>query len=249
MFEFELKYIGTFIIVMGVALRPYILNKLVYNTAIGNAIYFLLIIAIAVPLHLFKFTFTSLDDSSAKQLVEKVLTVKPFSEFEHPTEIIWKPYDEEKKLYNIQANLLKGSKSYRLFLQPECRFFKGCEVMMDRIMLIPIKYADFDIDSLTSERFEKRACSDMLVGTLLLEDRLPSVIKSFFEQMAIKTPSTTKYKIESISLSNYKETDIPYDAKVDSNTTLNNSCEATFELKGSFSIIYNKDGNEYAMPI
>lgn len=231
------------------ALRPYILNKISQNNIRGNTIYFLLIIVIAVPLQLYKFTFTSIDEDVAKKLVEKVLTVKPFSEFKHLEKITWKPYDEEKKFYNIQANLLKGSKSYRLFLQPKCEFFKGCEVTMNRIMVIPIEYADFDINSLTSEKFEKRACSDFVVETLLLEDRLPNAIKIFFETMATKTPSKIKYKIESTSLNNYKATKAPYDTKISSKMILNNSCEATFKLKGNFSIINNKDGHEYIVPI
>lgn len=248
MFEFELKHLAAVIIGISVVLRPHLLNKLKHNDALGNTVFFIIIVLIT-PMYMYKFTFTSLDDNTAKKLVEKVLTFDPFSGYQQPSNVIWKAYDEEKSLYNIQADVFKGVKPYRLFLQPECHFFKGCEVAVDRIMLFPKEHARYDIETLTAEKFEKRICSDVLVESILLKDRLPNAIKLFFKEMKTRTESSTSDKIRSISLGDYKETDIPYIATIDSNITLKNSCEANFKLEGDFSIVYNKDKKEYAAPI
>jgi len=249
MFEFELKHLAAVIIGLGVALRPYLLNRFKGNNALGNTLYFIIVIALVTPMYMYKFTFSSLDDNTAKQLVDKILTFDPFSHYKRPSNIAWKAYDEEKSLYNIQADLFNGQNAYRLFLQPECHFFKGCEVALDRIMLLPKEHADYDINTLTAQRFEKRVCSDVLVESILKEDRLPYAIKLLFQNMKTKTDSTASYKIRSISLSDYKETKLPYSATVDSNITLKNSCEAKFKLEGDFSLIYGKDKREYAAPL
>ncbi len=249
MFEFELKHLAAVVIGISVVLRPYILNKLKRNGTLENIVYIILVIIIVTPMYMYKFTFTSLDDNTAKQIVEKVLTIEPFTGYTQTSNILWKPYDEEKNLYNIQADLSKGARKYRLFLQPECHFFKGCEVTIDRIMLFPKEYTSYGIDKLSTERFEKRICSDIAVETLLKKDRLPNAIKLLFEGMGPKTDSTTYYNIRRITLSDYKETEVPYNAVSDSNLTLKNSCEAKLEIEGDFSIVYNKDGKEYAAPI
>jgi hypothetical protein len=249
MFEFELKHLAAAIIGIGVVLRPHLLNRLKHNDALGNSVYFILIIVLVTPMYMYKFTFTSLDDNTAKQLVEKVLTFDPFSDYKRPSNIIWKAYDEKKSLYNIQADVFNDARPYRLFLQPECHFFKGCEVAVDRIMLFPKNHAGYDIESLTAEKFEKRICSDVLVESILKKDRLPNAIKLLFKEMKAKTDSSTSYRIRSISLNDYKETDTPYSAAIDSNVTLKNSCEAKFKLEGDFSIVYSKDKREYAPPI
>lgn len=249
MFEFNLQHLGALIIGLSVVLRPYLLNKIGHNNAFGNTIYFGSLMLVITPMYMYKLTFSSLDDDSAKEMVEKVLTFEPFSDYVKPSNIIWKPYNGAENLYNMQADVTYKTRVYRLYLQPECHFFKGCEVTIDRIMLVPKESIDFDITELTTERFDKRPCSDVLVETLLKQEKLPGAIKVFFEQMAAKADSKTHYAIQSVSIHDFKELNTPYKAEIDSNITQRNSCEARFEMRGNFSVIHNKDGKEYALPI
>jgi len=165
MFELDLKILGAILIGIGVVLKPYIFRRLNTSGILANIVYFLVLMAIVVPINVYqpKFTLTSLDDKSSKELVEKVLENPFFKEFNNVENVQWKPYLVDKKLYNIKATIYKSSTPYNIYLEPVCDFFKGCQVGLDKIVIIDSKYKSVPVENISEDMFLKRDCRDFIV--------------------------------------------------------------------------------------
>lgn len=238
MFEIDLKLLGAVLIGVAITVRPYIFKRLNVEGTLAHIVYFSLLMMITFPLYLYqpKFTFTSIDDKSAKELIARVLESPAFNGFTNIENVKWKPYNEDKNLYNIKAQISKQDKHYNIYLQPTCEFLEGCQVGVDKIMVFENGYKSYPVEKLTEDIFIKRDCRDLFVQESL-EERIKFGIQTFAENLNKMPNVTLKYDIESLATNNHtisKET--PLAVKTTPDYMLSNSCSADFELKSVFTI-------------
>jgi len=239
LFELDLKYLGAVIIGLAIALRPYIFKRLKVKGLVAHAIYFFIFMIIVVPLNMYKpsLTFTSLNDKSSKELIEKVLKLPIFSNFTNKIKNIeWKPYPSSSNLYNIKANIYQGAKEYIIYLQPACSFLNGCEIGLDKILIVEKQYQEYAVDTITDNIYNKRICHDSIV-----QDMLKEKIKSAIDVYAVnmnKIPNINfKYKIQSLNVNNFREIEKKFSkGEVPKNYKLSNICEADFTLHSFFKV-------------
>ena len=239
MFEFDLKYLGAAIIGIAIVLRPYIFKRLTVQGFKAHAIYFFALMVIVVPLNMYKpqFTLTSLDDESSKKLIESILKLSIFSNFTNKIENIeWKPYPSSNNLYNIKANIYDETKEYTLYLQPMCDFFNGCEIGLEKILIVEKKYKEYSVDTITEDMYTKRICQDSIVQSSLKE-KIKSAINVYAINMD-KIPNVDfEYKIQSLSVNNFREIENKFSkGEIPKNYKLSNICEADFTLNSFFRI-------------
>jgi hypothetical protein len=246
MFEISSSWIGPLLIGIFVALRPYILKRLKQNNTLGNILYFLLVMVIVVPLEIYqaRLTITSLDDATAEKLVQEVLRAELLKGYENPTDVLWKPYNKEKKLYNVEAKIEKEGKRYRLYLQPECEFFKGCKVGFERVVILPEESADNRaVSAMDEAMFLHRSCADQIALKLLKQKTLPGLFKILFDGLKKIKKSSVEYEISSLFVKQPQTFDtskkIAYKEK---EFSLGSECKADLTLSGKFIIkSLNKD--------
>lgn len=230
MFVIEAKFFSAVIIGLGVVLRPYILNHFKRNGFLGNFIYFALIMLIVLPINIYqpRFTFTSLDDKSAKDLVKIVLKEPLFKDFTALSNLAWKPYYKTDNLYNIKASLYKDNNLYYIYLQPECKFLQGCQVAMDKILLINSEYENILIEDMNEAIFAKRACSDVIVQEIL-QERVNFFFATLMKKMDESQKLDFNYDILSIHLKDFTEaSDKLPQSPTNFKGHLSNSCSATY---------------------
>ena len=230
MFVIEAKFFSAVIIGLGVVLRPYILNHFKRNGFLGNFIYFAIIMLIALPINIYqpRFTFTSLDDKSAKDLVKIVLKEPLFKDFTALSNLAWKPYYETVNLYNIKASLYKDNNLYYIYLQPECKFLQGCQVTMDKILLINSEDENILIEDMNEAIFAKRACSDVIVQEIL-QERVNFFFATLMKKMDESQKLDFNYDIQSIHLKDFTELSNKLPQSPNNfKGHLSNSCSATY---------------------
>ncbi|QOP45060.1 hypothetical protein [Sulfurimonas paralvinellae] len=251
MFEITTAWIAPVVIAFGVVLRPYILKYMGKKGFVPNLLYFIVLMFIVVPLEMyhFRFTLTSLDDESAKRVVSKVLQSKILSEYKTPTNVLWKPYDAKKKLYNIKANIQKNEETFNIYMQTKCEFFKGCELALkDIVILSQNDRQNRAIQDVTQEMFFHRPCSDKIAQDMAITRVIPGIFKILFDKFSKIKDTHADYKLENIGLSSAKEFNTAEKLKVDAkNYTLVNECKADLKLEGYFHVI-SKEGDS-AKPI
>jgi hypothetical protein len=248
MFEFDLGFIGPLIVISSVVAKPYILKKLNREGTLVNVVYFLVIMLIGVPLYMLqgKFTLASMNDASAKELVNVVLQQDDFNGFKDIKNIKWTPFSKDQNLYSIKADMTENSELYHIYMQPTCEFFNGCEITMDKILIVKDKDLNIPINYIDEQTFEKRPCSDRYIKSVLLNERISTGFKVLFENYS-KVPGTTaSQSIDYIKISNIHESKATNLTDELKKLHLLNSCQATYEIKGDF--VMKKGDNNY-MPI
>ncbi|NPA74049.1 MAG: hypothetical protein GXO12_04990 [Epsilonproteobacteria bacterium] len=239
MFSISSTMIGALILAIGITLKKYILGKLNKNGTLANVIYVTLLICLVFPLYLwqFKFTFTSLNDTTAKRLVDKVLEFKILKGYKSDT-LDWKPYGLKKDIYNIKATIYdKNNTPYNLYLQPTCKFFKGCKVGIDRIVVIEPTLKNIPIDKMDEKMFDKRVCEDKIARDLLISTNVKPFFKLLFEKYNSIANSQATYRIDSVKLHNFKQTKPTVKVVEKDGYKLSNSCSAVLYIKGDFKIV------------
>ena len=241
MIEITTAWVGPFIIVLGVTLRKHLLKYLKKEGVFANIVYVLLLLLISFPFYYwqYKFTFTSLDDKSAKELVQKVLQNQMFSKYQLNT-LAWKPYSKEKNLYNIKANITDNKNHmFVMYLQPTCTFKKGCQVTLEKIIILNSKIKNIPISQIDKDFFTHRSCSDEIIKQLIVNTNIKPFFKALFAKWDSLKVSQASYKIEKLYLSDFKHTDMPIQSMKRQAKQLNNSCQANLHIKGDFSIQHN----------
>lgn len=252
MYEIDLKHIGTFIIVLGVILRPYIFKKFNLQGGLYQVLYFVLFMIIVVPLNMYspKFTLTSLDKNTALTLTQNLLDSPLFLEkYKKDLDSLeWKPYNVEKKLYNIKVTLYKDSKPYTLYIQPRCDFLKGCEMDIRKIMLVDETHASIPIEELTEESFNTRACNDKIVEELL-NQRIKFIMQTYFDKLKKDTTGKLDYELKFVKSLKHQIRDYPLNKKVlthlYSKNRLIKRCQAKFNLEMLLKLDEDKEKSFY----
>jgi hypothetical protein len=251
LFEITTAWIAPVLIGFGVVLRPYVLKYMDKKGFVPNLLYFIALMFVVVPLEMyhFRFTLTSLDDDSAKQVVSKVLESKILSEYKTPTNVLWKPYDVKKKLYHIKANVQKDGETFNIYMQTKCEFFKGCTLALKDIVILDQNDTyNRAIEDVTQELFTHRPCSDKIAQDLAIASVVPGIFKILFDKFSKIKDTHADYKLQNISLSNAQEFNTAEKLKIDAkNYTLLNECKADLKLEGYFHVI-NKESDS-AKPI
>ena len=248
MFEFDLGFIGPLIVISAAMARPYILKKLNRNGTLASTVYFILIFIIGVPLYMLqgKFTLTSMDDATAKELVHKVVRQEYLGNFTNVRNVEWIAFSENQNLYTIKADITEDDKLYHIYMQPKCQFIKGCEVTLNKILIMSNEDFDVPINFIDEQTFEKRPCSDKYVKSVLLHERIKTGFKALFDNYD-KVPNTTaSQSIDSIKISNIQKSEATNLTNELKKLTLLNSCQATYEITGNFVM---KTGDNNFMPI
>ena len=186
----------------------------------------------------YKFTLVSLDTKSAKELVIKSLEFKALNQYTLDT-LMWKAYDQKKKLYNIKASIVdKSDNRYYIYLQPKCEFFKGCKIGMDKILVIEPSVKDIPIESMNEAMFIHRACGDKIIRDMLIKEKVEPFFKMLIEKWNSIKNSQATYKIDSLKLNDFKSTNIRIKNVENKSLKLSNSCQANMDIKGNFSVIF-----------
>jgi hypothetical protein len=240
MFEITFGWLAPLLIAIAAVARPYVLNYLKQNGVIGNILYFLVLILLIVPLNMYqpRFTLVSLNDESAKELVAELLKNKILQEYKNPKNIHWQPYNEQKKLYNIQAEVEKEGKSFKLYIQPKCQFFKGCEVGLDKIVILAKDSKDNrDMKSIDEDMFLHRSCSDRVAFKILQGQTAPGIFKMLFNGFKKIQNTIVDYKIIDLSIEGAKKFDTKEKIKYkEKEFTLGSECMADMDVTGEFMI-------------
>lgn len=157
--------------------------------------------------------------------------------------VMWKPYNQKKKIYNIKANITdKNNTKYYMYLQPKCEFFKGCQVGLDNILIIEPSIKNIPIKSMTEEMFAHRDCNDKIARDMLLEKNVTPFFKALIKKWDSIKDSQATYRIDSLKLSDFKATTNHIKNTKTGAFKLSNSCQANIYIKGDFNIIFkNQD--------
>jgi len=245
LFEITTSWIGPLIIGVGIAIRRYILKKLDKEGVFANNLYIGIIILISLPFYIWHFNLalSSLDDKSAKKLVSKTLNAKIFDKYKLDI-LEWKPYNKEKDLYNIKASITdKNQNRYYMYLQPTCKFLKGCRVGLDKIMIINPDLQNIPIKDMNENMFSHRSCSDKIIGDITLQKNVEPFFKILFKKWNSIKNSQATYKIVELILKDFKSTKLSVKNVQDNQSKLSNSCQANLYIKGDFNINF-KNQNE-----
>ena len=238
MFTITSTMIGSFIIAIGITLKKYIFKKLKKEGTLANVIYLTLLVSISFPLYIwpFNFTISSLNYNSAKELVNKVLQYKYLSKYKLDT-LVWKPYDSKKNLFNIKAIVNdENEEPYFLYLQPTCKFFKGCKVGLDRIIMIEPAIKNIPVEKMNEKIFIRRLCEDKITRELLIKTNIEPFFQKLFEKYNTFKNANASYRLDSIKLHNFKQTKTEIKNIENDKFKLTNSCQANLYIKGDFKI-------------
>jgi hypothetical protein len=196
---------------------------------------------IIVPLQMYqpRLTLVSMNQESAKEIVDELLKNRVLQEYKNPKNIVWKPYDEEKKLYNIQAEIENEGEQFKLYIQPKCQFLKGCEVGLDKIVILAEDAKDNrDIESMDEDMFLHRSCSDRVALKILKEQTAPGIFQILFNGFKKIKNTTADYKIANLSINNTKRFDTKGKMKYkEEEFTLGSECIADMNVTGEFKIL------------
>lgn len=242
MFDFDLELVGTLILVAGIVARPHILKKMGKDTLLAKIIYFAALMIFVFPFYLYqpKLTFTSLDDNSAKELVSVILQQESFKEFGYINNVEWAPFSEDRNLYNIKADVTSNGEPYHIYMQPTCKFFQGCEVTMDKVLVVHDSELNIPVNHIDEHTFEKRLCSDRYVQYMLTENHIRTAFTALFEHTGKMPGTTASQSIKTINVSNIVKSNPGELSDRLKKLRLLNSCRATFELNGDFILKQNK---------
>lgn len=244
MFEITTSWIGPFIIALGIALRPYILKRLDKKGAFANILFIVVLFLIVLPFYrwTYKFTLVSMNDNSAKELALKALEFKMFDGYKLES-IQWKPYNSKKNLYNIKASIYdKKYNSYYMYLQPTCKFFKGCQIQLNKMIIIDPNIKNIHLKDMNERMFTQRECSDVVVQNIVLEKNVKPFFKALFAKWSSLKNSKALYRIDKLSLGDFKHTKIMIKNIQDNQDKLSNSCKANLYIKGDFDIKFKNKG-------
>ena len=230
--------IASIVVALGVSVRKYILKRLNKTGIVANVLYIVLLLCITFPLYFWQFNFTlsSLNDETAKKLVNRVLKFKFLSGYEMDT-TDWKPYDDKNDLYNIKATVYdKDNNAYNLYLQPTCRFFKGCKIGLEKIILVEPFIEDIPLDKMSEKMFNKRICSDKISRDLLIATNVKPFFKGLFKKYNTIANSHSSYRLDEVGLEDFRQSGLIVKSVAPKGYRLNNSCSATLSIKGDFKI-------------
>ncbi len=242
MYEITTSWIGPLIIAIGIAARPYILKRLDKKGSLANVLYIVILILLIFPFYMrtYKFTLMSMNDKSAKELVLKTLDSKIFNGYKLES-LKWKPYDEKKNLYNIKADIVdKKHNSYYMYLQPTCKFFKGCQMRLNKMMIINPDVKNIQLKDMDKRMFAQRDCSDVIVQDIVLGKNVKPFFKALFAKWNSLKNSKATYKIDKLSLKDFKHTKLMIKNIQDNQDKFSNSCKANLYIKGDFDINFKK---------
>lgn len=238
------SWIGPLIIAIGIIARKKILNHFNKNTKTANLLFIIFILLLSLPFYIwqYKFNFTSLSDKTAKLLIQKSLKSPMLSKYKLDI-TTWASYDEKRDLYNIKASIYdKNNHMYYMYLQPTCKFFKGCKVGLDKILIIDPLVKNISIEDMNENMFTKRICSDKIIGDMLLDTSVKKFFRVLFEKYNAIKNSQASYRIDRLYLEDFKHTNLIIKNIQSNKLKYSNSCQANLFIKGDFNVKFkNKD--------
>ncbi len=244
MFTITTAWIGPMIIAIGATARKYILNHFNKNTTTVNILYIILLFCMALPFYIwqYKFTLSPLNDKTAKELVQKSLKADILNKYKLDI-VTWKPYDKKKNLYNIKASVHdENNHAYYMYLQPTCKFFDGCKVGLDKILVLEPVVKNISIESINEKMFTQRVCSDKIVNDIMLKTNVEPFFKELFKKYNAIKNSQASYRIDKLALKDFKQTKIIIKNLQSDKLRYSNSCQATLYIRGDFNIKFkNRD--------
>ncbi len=238
LFTITTAWIGPMIVTLGAVGRKYILNRLNRNTTNMNLLYLLILICISIPFYIwqYKFTFSSLNDMTAKELVQKSLKADILKNYKLDI-VAWKPYEGKENLYNIKASVIdENHHNFYMYLQPTCKFFNGCTVGLDKILILNPFEKNIPIEKMDKKMFTQRVCSDKLAQSILLNNSVKPFFKILFKKYNSFKNAQASYRIDKLSLRDIKKTGIIIKNIQNNELKYSNSCLATLYIKGDFDI-------------
>lgn len=242
LYEFTTSWIGPLIIAIGVALRPYILKLFDKKGTFPNVLYVIVLLLLVLPFYMwnFKFNLTSMNDKTAKELVSKVLDYEMFNGYKLES-LQWRPYDKKENLYNVKAYISdRNHHKYCIYLQPTCEFSKGCEVKLNKIMVIDPDVKDIALRDMDKGMFDHRDCSDVVVRDILLEKNVKPFFEALFAKWNSLENSKATYRIRELSMRNFAQTKPTIKNIQDGQDSFSNSCRADLYINGDFDIDFKK---------
>ncbi len=245
MYEITTSWLGPFIIAIGIAARPYVLKRFGKKVNLVNVLYIVILILLTLPFYMwtYRFTLMSMNNKSAKKLVLKTLDSKIFNGYKLNS-LKWKPYDEKKNLYNIKAAIAdKKHNNYYMYLQPTCKFFKGCEIRLNKMMIINPDVKNIQLKDMDRRMFAQRDCSDVIVQDIVLEKNVKPFFKALFAKWNSLKNSKAAYRIDKLSLRDFKHTKLMIKNVQDNQAKFSNSCKANLYIKGDFDINFKNQNN------